>query len=113
MFKICKKKKEEITQFDRIDKLPPHHLRNPNWKYEVLRPWEPHPPSNYFELLYKENPWRLNPPSKRTIIIVLFIFGFFTFGCGFLPWLFTHFTGRLDYCWKRIVFPYWMLPCKQ
>lgn len=105
-------KRKPIDKDTKIDKLPPKHLRHENWEYEILRPWEPQPPKNYFELLYRENPWRYDPPSNCKIFTVLFVFLLFTYTCGFAPWILEYFLNpRMMHSLQILKTPPWLLPC--
>lgn len=91
-----------------IKKLPPHYARYWAWKYEILRPWEPQPPRNYYKLLHEENPWFNEPPSQIRIFVMLFLFQVFSLACAFLPWLLNiDVIGHRETILKA---PSWILP---
>mmetsp|Transcript_12103 Transcript_12103/g.18023 ORF Transcript_12103/g.18023 Transcript_12103/m.18023 type:complete len:296 (-) Transcript_12103:1375-2262(-) len=105
---FLKQDSRRLTKHDKLKRLPPRKMRYSSWKYEVLRPWEPQPPKNYYELLHKTNPWYDKPPSSQRRLMFLAIFTIFCFFCCFIPFLLnqTAFNHRLTV----VKLPQWFLP---
>lgn len=93
---------------EKIKRLPRKSRRYWAWKYEVLRPWEPHPPKNYYKLLHAENPWIDQPPSQLRLTFMLGFFLLYSILCAFLPWLAN--INVISHRETVLKQPAWMLP---
>mmetsp|Transcript_9760 Transcript_9760/g.36364 ORF Transcript_9760/g.36364 Transcript_9760/m.36364 type:complete len:333 (-) Transcript_9760:1063-2061(-) len=96
------------TSHDTIKKLPPKKRRYWAWKYEVLRPWEPQPPKNYYKLIHSENPWFDQPPTQLRVVAILLLVLLYSCACAFLPWLIN--ISVLDHRLTVLKVPSWILP---
>jgi tryptophan-rich sensory protein len=103
----------QLYRYQYVKKLPAKKDRQSYWKYEIIRPWEIHPPMNYFELLHKENPWTMNPPSNNWLIAVLCTLILLNFASAFGTILVNHkiWTQRVEMIGQlpAYLLPYWFL----